>query len=430
MNSTRFCLLLLAGWLAFPALAQKDTAYITTRQETGLMAPQVLLSDYDRAFGTTVPARWMFKTDVANTLKTASNTIALNLGVEYKLNPALSAGLDYQYASGIRINPEARHYSAKYHYISGNLRWYYDMKRRIAAGKSASNFSGNYIALESNWAPPVSFMRTKYKSSAGFGVKFGLQRRLLRYGYFDISYGVNASHTPVSTNSKARWNISTQPKIALGFAIFKGNKGQEGNLSTACEVLKCFREERRMFKIDLYNLLNVTSVPGTYKEIKFNPTFDYEQKLGSLPFSVELGYSLAVSRSKIDYYFVNNITHTGAAELRWYFLQRRNILQGKAGNNLSGLFAGIHSDYEIGNSWSNQDQARYGLVTQYTQPALYGIVGIQQRIFDRGFVQIKLGVGESGGTKYTNRNVDKTINFTDQRPTFNLFSEFKAGLAF
>jgi hypothetical protein len=80
-------------------------------------------------------------------------------------------------------------------------RYYYNMKKRMANGKSANNLSGNYFAVEtslnyfnqeaytsySNAPSSINTTRTSEGMKARFAPKWGMQRRLFKNGFFDLS---------------------------------------------------------------------------------------------------------------------------------------------------------------------------------------------------------------------------------------------------
>ena len=70
-------------------------------------------------------------------------------------------------------------------------RYYYNLKKRMAYGKSANNLSANYISSINGFD---ILLKSKY-SDFGInkfhtGIVYGMQRRLVKNGYFDINAGV------------------------------------------------------------------------------------------------------------------------------------------------------------------------------------------------------------------------------------------------
>ena len=73
-------------------------------------------------------------------------------------------------------------------------RFYYNLKKRIASGKSANNLSGFYVGLKlgfqlihSDYTSIDKYQR-EISNNTIFGVlKWGLQKKIFRHGFFDIS---------------------------------------------------------------------------------------------------------------------------------------------------------------------------------------------------------------------------------------------------
>lgn len=146
------------------------------------------------------------------------------IAVEHKVSPSFSVlgGLDgyWRYALNRRptgslpagfdpdfIRTVVQMNSLEVHYKAG-VRYYYNMARRIKQGKSANNFSGNYFSAV--WSSPVKqFQSThlynwrdgslfksieNYRLANGIDtgrltILYGVQRRLGRFGYVDVSAG-------------------------------------------------------------------------------------------------------------------------------------------------------------------------------------------------------------------------------------------------
>ncbi len=410
--------------IANAAFGQTDTVFTTISQEPGALATQQYSNETERAFNFLTPAKWMFKADLGYSLFNLFDDPGIRISAETKLSEALSisANVQYDLESGRLTSREQLR-------LGTTIRWYYDMKKRIAAGKSASNFSGNYLALEPSW------LRGKESNYTNSGVeliaKFGIQRRLLRHGYFDLSYGLGVRHNQTSPYSRGGWYLSTRPQVSMGLALFSPKK-KDMPVGEVCDVIRCFQETRRMFKIDLYNLLNVTAFPTHGTSFSFNPSVAYEQKIGGSPFSAE--FSLAGSSALYAFNTgfpgpikVNAIGGGGMVELRWYFLQKKRMLEGKSGNNLSGVFWGVHAGYgatrshftQIGNNSDGTSN------TQYVR----SVLGVQHRILNRGFVQFKIGAGAFQRQSNIMYQDGREIN-GKAGPSLDIYGELKAGLAF
>lgn len=104
------------------------------------------------------------------------------------------------------------------------LRYYYDLKKRIAQGKSVQNFSANYIGV------PLELAKINYVTTNNFeqdaevaktfcriGVVGGIQRRLFKNGYVDFSFG--PAYNINLDDSNRKWRLSTFSRFQLGLAF-------------------------------------------------------------------------------------------------------------------------------------------------------------------------------------------------------------------
>ncbi len=190
-----------------------------------------------------------------------------------------------------------------------------------------------------------------------------------------------------------------------------------------------------MLKVDLNNLMQACQISKKNTFMWINPSIVYEHKIGASPFSVELGISGQASYTKTRYAATSDIpsildkkiTGTANAELRWYHSQKKNILKGISGNNLSGDFyalnvARIATRYQF----SEGDVRKEG---DLSTSAVMLVYGWQVRFLKHGFMQFKLGGGpsltkevivlENGGHQTSDGGVQLLS-----------ISEFKVGLAF
>lgn len=68
----------------------------------------------------------------------------------------------------------------------GGGRYYYNMNRRILKGKSANNFSANYIGSTANYGRRFH----SDDSQVTWNLVYGIQRRVGRRGFFDFTVGL------------------------------------------------------------------------------------------------------------------------------------------------------------------------------------------------------------------------------------------------
>lgn len=95
---------------------------------------------------------------------------------------------------------------------SGAVRYYYNMEKRISKGKSANNFSANYLSG-----------RLTHKARPGDGeaelsldLLFGIQRRLWKYGYLDFEVGFENVFLATDSSDKG---VELTLDLKLGIAF-------------------------------------------------------------------------------------------------------------------------------------------------------------------------------------------------------------------
>ncbi|GAB4037766.1 hypothetical protein [Spirosoma gilvum] len=135
------------------------------------------------------------------------------LALEQKLTPAFSILVSARsyYRRLTKTIDEAN--------VSGEIagRWYVAMNRRIRQGKSANNFSGQYLALQlikPIWVANSSEPPTSGLTHAWAGVGLGTQRRLSRFGYLDANIGIG--YTIASMNPMP---VGIRTSILVGFGL-------------------------------------------------------------------------------------------------------------------------------------------------------------------------------------------------------------------
>lgn len=438
--------------MQFSLIAQKDTSFQTIRQESGEYQAPVIETPSDRMFKTRVPSKWMFKMNLAQTFNfrrsdlPSANTLngtPLGLGAEFKISPAFSVGAYYQMqfgekpASGFQ-DKTVLIYSAA---VTVEGRWYHDMIRRMKEGRSANNFGGRYFGLEATWSNNNPL--TANLNEKRMVLRYGLQQRFSRHGYFDVSIGAGVSQgTPIFKNSTF---FSTDQRVAIGLAAFLPKFRNDTQNSSLCDVLHCQDEQYKMWKVNVFNVVAFRS-NGIVYNLELSPNIAYEQKLGRSPLSVELAVDAVFSRGKYQYnnlgdltVYTNRITSAtwdATGELRWYYYMRNRMLNGKSGNNLSGYFFGLQLNrrnlikravnYQTDNAGSLDGALVIG---DYWTTNL--VWGIQQRIFERGFIQFKIGAGSTlGGHNYRYESQGKSLTKIGRQNELNVVGELKVGFAF
>ena len=331
-----------------PAFAQ-DSTKITYSVETDTLVKQRFIDRYENVFMTKVPTRHMFKIGIefyplGHFEYGSSNlhTKSLTLGYEYKLMPSISLGIN------LKSNGSWSQSSVFSGSLAANIqgRWYFDMNRRIREGKSANNFSGNYLAIvgEKYWQSYYNVypqIRT--------GLEFGLQRRFFNNGAIDFAAGVYyqryrdgnlISEFSNLIRKEKDFEISTRTTLGLAFGDWK----RAGHIP-ACDILRCDEAVYSQWKI-LWPIVRISS-----NIINGSIGVAYERKLGNTPVSINT--QLLADYNHINSNFILNsrvynprqYQIQSSIQARYYFLQKQNIRKGRGGNNLSGFYAGPNVDY-------------------------------------------------------------------------------------
>jgi hypothetical protein len=142
--------------------------------------------------------QWL-KVDFTKMFYLSENRKDVNIGLDYEVKLGKSAwslnqGLKLQYRG---YGPGSRGYFSADYDISP--RYYYNLNRRIAYGKSANNLSANYIAPIAGFdvSRSFSFVGTTSIRDNGYGLSrrhvgflYGVQRRLIKNGFIDVNAGL------------------------------------------------------------------------------------------------------------------------------------------------------------------------------------------------------------------------------------------------
>ncbi|GAB2763570.1 hypothetical protein GCM10027275_00740 [Rhabdobacter roseus] len=372
---------LLISTLAFGALRAQDSTGIQYRQELDSLPKQRFLDRYENVFMTKVPTRHMLKVGVASDYLNFVGQNFLKLGYEYKLSPSFSVGADAFLSASWGGHIGLRRTTT----IQPQVRWYYDMKKRIQEGKSANNFSGNYLGVFYQYIHYHNVLQDHQR----LGIEYGIQRRFLNRGVVDFAIGVvrqreswdlrNPDGTRRDIIDQMDYALGTRRSIRLAFGDWKKTKQ-----SPLCEVLRCDELVRSQLKIAWPNLY--LGLRGQ----QLNGSIAYEQKLGSAPWSVNAQINGQFDRSSRLFTFHDEMPYLQwqvqpTLQLRHYFLQKRKIQRGTGAPNLSGPYLGLHTEYFYSQN-PYQDTKVLGLG---------GVVGIQQRLFKNAYIDLSISRGQN-----------------------------------
>jgi hypothetical protein len=416
---------------AFQAPAQTPDS-ISIHQETGTFEEPHFATPYEQVFQSRVPARWLLKADLTDLFPFAIDhpdqlvfqvRPNLKLSAEFKLSPSWSLNATYGFGHAgpsnhlydqYRLLADGDIFS---NYLAVEPRYYYHMAQGIKAGQNASNFSGNYLALQYAFEQlNTRFNSLTLRSSLSYALlRYGIQRRLFKYGFFDISWGAGVYVPDKHLYFKS--GLYVNQKVSIGLSLAPPN--QNGQKSTWCDALNCFQEENHLWKINFFNVLQTNS----YYAFRIKPEIAYEHKLGSSSCSVEttLGVPLYVEDYKDSKgYFTSFDVNL---DFRWYFGMKRRVALGKSGNNLNGVFTGIDLFGSPGFGFFRQT-GENSFHTKSFEGKAMAELGIHYHLFRHAFAQIKFLTGPDN-YQFAGRTGQWSYDHK-----FITALEFKTGLAF
>jgi hypothetical protein len=119
-----------------------------------------------------------FGGDNDSAVRNVSNVV--RLAVERKFRP------DWSWIAGTTLRADPR--QVREVGLHGGVRYYYNLNRRILKGKSANNFSANYLGaqLAARTRP------RRDQQQVALQLLYGIQRRMYRWAYLDVNAGVSA----------------------------------------------------------------------------------------------------------------------------------------------------------------------------------------------------------------------------------------------
>ena len=431
---TLFLIIILTATL-FPLLGQEIKDSLRYSQENGTLEKQRFIDQYDYVFMTKEPTKWMLKTQASNNFTFGGLVGAY----ERKISPSISLGV------GTYFRPVSL-YPSLHAGVFAEMKYYYDMKKRMAEGKSANNFSGNYVGISMTQSfSKLLPLRNPQPFSYGipglsplldaFEVRWGMQRRFFNHGIIDfgVSLGMISSDNReiYQTERKVYREFLFQTQWSLGTAWgdFKRSK-----LPPTCDVLRCYDHNTQLLKIAWPHL-----IIGSNRQ-SLATSFAFEKQLGKSRFSLniqndlQLGHwsfpnytrqifenkevdgnivSTLIGEESVDFSFFS-VQSISYLQPRFYFKKKTNV-----NSPLSGLYTGISlmHVYENYRNKSNNDVSNY---TRYHALELGPSLGFQQKVFRHGYVDLGLTVGK----------VIRNFNDKDDTKIWSFRPNLKLGFAF
>ncbi|PSR53434.1 hypothetical protein AHMF7605_07790 [Adhaeribacter arboris] len=210
-------ILFLATWLfvSFPAIlsAQEKVTIKTSEEEMDTTHFSNLVQTYNHLIRVQEEELQLFKIDLIGPAlflfslggnKDSVKSNVLRLAYERKIrpnwswivSPTLQADRD-------RVRDVG---------ISGGLRYYYNQNNRILKGKSANNFSANYLGAYLNGRTRPG----ENQQQLSIDLVYGIQRRLGRWAFVDFDLGLR-NKIKAYPATKNRIDLMTEIRLGLAF---------------------------------------------------------------------------------------------------------------------------------------------------------------------------------------------------------------------
>ena len=444
-----YMLLFVALFCASALSAQTDTAFTVVTQESGPLEKQYFTGPFDFVFLRDQPVKALFKWNALALLPNfTTDDYYLGAGDgpnDWRLE------ITGEVAAGKRLSFNAvvatafsgdRESIFDYLRLGIEPRWYVSRINPSPEGRNTANLSGNYVSMATearlNLFDNPGIQGNDRRWTQQHSLRFGVQRRLLRRGYFDINAGSgirSQNRLTVDTEgnivaSKRIWRHFLDLRLAVGWALSSPKTAKES--FSSCNLIQCYREEKRLIKIDLLRLM-----PAFDDDIKtVRLSAGYEQKIGASPWSVHTEISAPYSYFHDSGAPENQRSSSktfGAGfsiEPRYYFTLKKRIARGQSGNNLSGLFLGLHSGIRYAKTKSdNPAYYDYPVTQSNTNIRIAPVAGIQHRLFKRMYFEYKIGLGWEQWKDYQQYKQDQVVR-SPWNNGLAVISELKIGLAF
>lgn len=407
--------LILLLLLTAPTAKAQDTVSISYSEESDTLTKQRFLDRYENVFMTKVPTRHMFKVGLSQYYqakvfalsddRTINNT-SLHLGYEFKFLPAFSIALSGHIPYYDLQTPFRESFQNTV--MDAQLRWFMNMGRRIRKGKSANNFSGNYLAIFYN-------MPSTSDDDPRIGLKLGFQRRFLNFGFMDFAIALQQGTPFFHYGIVDNWDLSTQASFGLAFGDWK-----KAAIGPLCDVFLCDEHLSHQWKVRLPEL-----TLGRYM-VRIRTAFAFEKKIGTSPFSVNFQLNADHSDGFNDtknpeYNSRNRYTMSRSKEKavsfsvqpRYYFLSKMQKLRGKGGHGFSGPYTGINTAYAYYKGDHRFYRISISQIKNETSAIHAGpLLGYQLRVFRHGYVDCNTSYNFKDYLKSSKTDFGFTTNIT------------------
>lgn len=294
--------------------------------------------------------------------------------------------------------------------ISLESRYYYKMRDRINQGLQSNNISGPYVSLFGWGGKGFKFVDNQLDEEGyTIGFRIGQQQRILNSEYFDISFETAFRHRNLVdfSDTKAQ-NFSLRLRAIYGFVLAKKH---DIDSESTCAFVMCHTNRKSAIKINLSDFILLSN---TYGDAGISggwffytrPNISYERKIANSAFSIEQEINSFIRFGQSDIFenlnddfnllFQNRITFKLGG--RYYFKMKKKMMEGKSGNNLSGIY--LHS------------RVNHTIQKDRNDGFLEAGIGFQKELFGNIFVEYGAYLRfRTYGEKYESRFLETPLAF-------------------
>jgi hypothetical protein len=186
-----------------------DSTKVEYTEETNESSDFSLKESYNYLIRAQVEEKALLKLGIAGFgISNKGSYLTYVVAYEKKLKPEFSVIAEVRHRVGKKVSYEHRETVAAF---NAGGRYYYNLNKRIRKGKSANNFSANYLGLSLE----NQIVRHEFKNhyEPNLLAVFGLQRRISKYGFVDFNIGPGVQWEDGNRN----FVIKTAFSIGLGF---------------------------------------------------------------------------------------------------------------------------------------------------------------------------------------------------------------------
>jgi hypothetical protein len=212
-------------------------------------------------------------------------------------------------------------------------------------------------------------------------------------------------------------NLSSYSSISLGFDI-----PRKKTIKEYCSFLNCYEKVNNLLKIDFSGMFYIDQ----FKQ-NIQSEIAYEQKIGRLPVSISASMAIAatgystfkptneqilfevpnvytslVQKFENEQVYKTDLRAILSTELRFYPLQSRQVLEGKAQQGLHGVYVGLYVNKKVLESrWFENDEF-INPVWDLPHTLSWGpSVGFQKKIAKKHFIDVGAKIGDTTSTFYS-----------------------------